>query len=155
MRATVAAFAFALLAAGAVQAQDPTAEVERVVTGFVEAVNHGQMDKAMGYYAPAATVVDDLPPYRWTGPGAGGAWLTAMGANAQKLGISGIEMRVSQVTRVDVAADHAYAVAPGRLSLTYKDGHVERAEGQLAFTLTKTPGGWKIDTQTWTGPTPG
>jgi len=114
-----------------------------------------EMDKAMGYYAPAATVVDDLPPYRWTGPGAGGAWLTAMGANAQKLGISGIEMRVAQVTRVDVAADHAYAVAPGRLSLTYKDGHVERAEGQLAFTLTRTPGGWKIDTQTWTGPTPG
>jgi ketosteroid isomerase-like protein len=125
-----------------------------VVIGFVEAVNHGQMDKALDYYAPSVTIVDDLAPYRWTGPGAGGAWLTAMDANAKALAITGIEMRVTQVTRVEVAADHAYAIAPGRLSFTYKDGHRERAEGQLAFTLVKTPRGWKIDTQTWAGPAP-
>jgi ketosteroid isomerase-like protein len=155
MRSQAVALALVLgLGAGTARAQDPIAETSHVVAGFVDAVNKGQMDKAIGYFAASATVVDDLAPYRWSGPGAGAAWIAAMGANAGAKGMAAIQMKADDPSRIEVAQDHAYLVAPGLLTLTYTDGRTEHAKGQLAFTLTHGAGGWKIDTLTWTGPAP-
>ncbi|MDB5423960.1 MAG: hypothetical protein JWQ29_1376 [Phenylobacterium sp.] len=123
-----------------------------VVTGFVEAVNRGDAPAALGALGPSPTLVDDLAPYSWQGPGAGGAWLGAMGRNAQAQGMTVINMRPLKPTRVDVEGASAYAVVPGVLTYTLKDGHTEHADGVLTFTLQQAGGVWKIDTLVWTGP---
>jgi ketosteroid isomerase-like protein len=136
------------------QAAAPAAPVEAMatITRFTDAVNRGDMAGALSYLGPAPTVVDDLAPYRWQGPGAGGAWMAAMGANAQAKGMTAVNMRLGKASRIEVDGAGAYAVVPGVLSYTFKNGHAEHADGLLTFALQRAEGGWKIDALTWTGP---
>ncbi|HEY0437137.1 MAG TPA: nuclear transport factor 2 family protein [Phenylobacterium sp.] len=155
MRLTVLAVALGLaMGAGAASAQlaPGAAPVIAVINRMTDAVNHGDAATAFAAFTPAPMIVEDLAPFRWQGPGAPQAWLEGMGANAQAHGITTINMKLSPPTRVDVGADHAYAIVPGRLSYGLKDGHSEHADGLLTFVLLQSGGEWKIDSLIWSGP---
>jgi ketosteroid isomerase-like protein len=154
MRGFILGAALAACIAGSALRQTPAGSVEAMaaISHFTEAVNQGDMAGALGYFGPSPTVVDDLAPYRWQGAGAGGAWMAAMGANAEAKGITVINMRLAKASRVEVDRDKAYAVVPGVLTFTFRDGHTEHADGLLTFALQQTAGAWKIDVLTWTGP---
>jgi len=154
MRALVLGLALALsLTSGALaQAQAGPTEAMATITRFTDAVNHGDAATAVAAFGPSPVIVDDLAPYRWQGPSAGGAWMAAMGANAQARGMTLINMRLLAPSRVEVDGASAYAVVPGVLTYTFKDGHTEHADGVLTFTLQQAGGAWKIDTLAWTGP---
>ena len=154
MRTAVLGLALALSLASGALAQAPPGSTEALaaITRFTDAVNHGDASTAVAAFAPSPTVIDDLAPYRWQGPNAGGAWMAAMGANAQAKGMTLINMRLLAPSRIEVDGASAYAVVPGVLTYTFKDGHTEHADGVLTFTLQQAGGAWKIDTLTWTGP---
>ena len=156
MRSSIVGFALAVCIAGQTLAQ-PAApagpvEVAATITSFTEAVNRGDVSGALSYLGPNPTIVDDLAPYRWQGAGAGVAWVVAMAANAQAKRMTLIDMRLGKASRIEVDGAVAYAVFPGVLTYTFKDGHTEHAEGVLTFALQRAEGGWKIDALTWTGP---
>jgi ketosteroid isomerase-like protein len=153
MRTCVIALAIALAwpaAAGAQTPADPA--VMAVISRMTDAANKGDAPTVFAAFTAAPTIVEDLAPYRWQGPGTPQAWLEGMGANAQAHGITTVNMKLSPATRVDVVQDHAYAVVPGRLSYVLKDGHAEHADGVITFTLLRLDGAWKIDTLVWSGP---
>jgi ketosteroid isomerase-like protein len=154
MRVSIVGFALAVCLAGQALAQAPAGAVDPMaaITRFTDAVNRSDMAGALSHLGPSPTLVDDLAPYRWQGPGAGGAWMAAMGANAQAKGMTVINMRLGKASRIEVEGDRAYAVVPGVLTYTLKDGHQEHADGVLTFTLQHAADGWKIDALTWTGP---
>jgi ketosteroid isomerase-like protein len=155
MRATIPMIAIALsLVAGAADAQlaAGSGPVLAIVTGMTEAVNRGDMPKAFAAFTASPWIVEDGAPFRWQGPGAPQAWIASMGANAQAQGMTAIDMKLSPATRVEITGDRAYAIVPGRLSYTMKDGHSEHADGLLTFTLVRTAGDWKIETLIWSGP---
>jgi ketosteroid isomerase-like protein len=156
MRVSIVGLVLAACLAGPALAQAPaptgSAEAMAAITRFTDAVNHGDMAGALGYLGQAPTVVDDLAPYRWQGPGAGAAWMGAMGANAQAKGMTVINMQIAKATRIEVDGASAYAVVPGVLTFTFKDGHSEHADGVLTFALQRVGEAWKIDALTWTGP---
>jgi ketosteroid isomerase-like protein len=154
MRGSIVAFALAACLAGQAlaQAQPGPMDVMATITRFTDAVNGGDMPGALGYLGPSPTLVEDLAPYRWQGAGAGVAWIAAMAANAQAKGITLINMRLGTASRIEVESASAYAVLPGALTYTFKDGHAEYADGVLTFALQRTDAGWKIDALTWTGP---
>jgi len=152
MRGSMVGIVLAASLAGQALAQTPGAAVEATTNHFTDAVNHGDMAGALGDLGPAPTIVDDLAPYRWQGAGAGGAWMAAMGANAQARGMTVINMRIAKASRIEVSGAGAYAVVPGALTYTFKDGHTEHAEGALTFALQRLGEAWKIDALTWTGP---
>jgi ketosteroid isomerase-like protein len=152
MRGSIVGIVLAVSLAGQALAQTPGAAVEAAINHFTEAVNHGDMAGALGDLGPAPTIVDDLAPYRWQGAGAGGAWMAAMGANAQAAGMTVISMRIAKASRIEVSGANAYAVVPGVLTFTFKDGHSEHADGLLTFALQRAGEAWKIDALTWTGP---
>lgn len=155
MRHSIAGFALALCLTGQALAQAPVpADPMAAIAGFTDAVNRNDMAGALTYLGPSPTIVDDLAPYRWQGPGAGGAWMAAMGANAQAKGMTTINMKLGKANRVEVEGTTGYAVVPGVLSYGFKDGHAERADGVLTFAVQRAGGGWRIDALTWTGPSP-
>lgn len=142
------------LAAGRASAQPaaaPTA-VMATVSRMTDAVNRGDMPTAFAAFTASPTIVEDLPPYRWQGPGTPQAWIAGMGANAEAHGITAINMRLAPATRIDVTDDRAYVIVPGLLSFKLTDGHSEHANGFLTVLLQRTGGDWKIDTLIWSGP---
>jgi ketosteroid isomerase-like protein len=155
MRLAIPAVALALsLAAGGATGQlsPDSGPVLATITRMTDAVNRGDMPTAFAAFTPGPTIVEDLAPYRWSGPGTPQAWVEGMGANAQAHGITVINMKLGPPTRIDLTNDHAYAIVPGRLSYTLKDGHSEHADGLITFILLRAGGDWKIDTLVWSGP---
>jgi ketosteroid isomerase-like protein len=126
--------------------------VTATINRMTDAVNRGDMPTAFAAFTAAPMIVEDLAPYRWQGPGTPQAWIEGMGANAQAHGITTINMKLSPPTRVEIAADHAYAIVPGRLSYVLKDGHSEHADGLITVLLLQSGADWKIDTLIWSGP---
>ncbi|MCW3005119.1 MAG: hypothetical protein JWQ20_4417 [Conexibacter sp.] len=155
MRLAIPAIALtlSLVAAGAdAQLSVGSEPVLATITRMTDAVNRGDAPTAFAAFTPGPTIIEDLAPYRWTGPGTPQAWLDGMGANAQAHGITTINMKLAAPTRIEVANDRAYAIVPGTLSYVLKDGHAEHADGLITALLQRTGGDWKIDTLIWSGP---
>jgi ketosteroid isomerase-like protein len=122
------------------------------ITRMTDAVNRGDAPTAFAAFTPGPTIVEDLAPYRWQGPGTPQAWLEGMAANAQAHGFTAINMKLAAPTRIEVTGDRAYAIVPGVLSYTLKDGHSEHADGLITALLQRFAADWKIDTLIWSGP---
>lgn len=128
------------------------AGVMATITRMTDAVNRGDMPVAYAAFGASPSIVEDGAPYRWAGKDAPKAWIESMGANAQAHGMTAINMRLAAPTRIEVSDGRAYAIVPGRLSYTMKDGGSQHADGALTFTLQSSGGVWKIESMVWTGP---
>jgi ketosteroid isomerase-like protein len=125
-------------------------EVTAVIQALVKAVNEGDFGDAVSAFTDDAVIVEDIPPYRWTGSDAPARWLSAMGANAAHLGVTSVRMRIGQPTRLEADDTHAYTVVPGELALSMSDADLS-ADGVLVVTLQSRSGRWLIDSLTWGG----
>ena len=128
-------------------------DVAGSIDRFVNAVNAGEFGAALAHFTPDATIVEDIPPYRWQGPQAGSQWLAAMGENAARSGLTGIAMKLGDATRVEVDSDNAYAVYAAVLTLSGDDLRLQSG-GCLTFTLQRGETGWLINALSWGGPAP-
>jgi ketosteroid isomerase-like protein len=127
--------------------------VVRAITDMVDSINRGDFAAAIAAFSDAPAIVEDIAPFRWKGAGAPSAWLSAMGANAARLDVRAVIMELGQPTRVEIDADAAYALFPGRLKLA-KDGGDLIADGILTFALERAGERWLIDGLVWSGPEP-
>ena len=125
-------------------------DVTAAIRALVRAVNEGDFGEAVSAFTDDAAIVEDIPPYRWTGPDAPPRWLAAMGANAAHLGVRHVTMQVGEPMRLEADDTHAYAVIPGELALSMSDAELS-AEGVLVVTLQSRSGRWLIDSLTWGG----
>ena len=126
------------------------AQLEASLDHFCDLVNQGDAPAAVAYFLPDASIVEDLAPYSWQGPAAGMQWLQAMNANAERSGIGSVNMRFLPATTVQISGARAYAVIPGDLTYTFKNGTVQHAQGHVTFALQKVAASWRIETLTWT-----
>jgi len=133
---------------------DHAKEVTESIADFVDAVNRGDQAGAIAHLSDDVTIIEDLAPFRWTGPNAGPEWMMAMWENAQRNGISAIVMEISPPMRVEVEENGAYAVVPGLLSYE-RPGSMLRSDGLLTFSLRASSGQWLINGLVWSGPTAG
>lgn len=125
--------------------------VDTVVRGLVDAVNQGEFATALSAFSEAAVIVEDIPPFRWEGADAASEWIAAMGANAVRMNVGSVLMRLERATRIEVAGGSAYAVFPGQLRLRSGEAQLS-ADGILTLTLRAVEGRWLIDTLAWGGP---
>ena len=129
---------------------DPAAELISVLRRFIDDVNSGNGEAALGRLTEDVCIVEDIAPFRWTGPQAGGQWLGAMGTNAQRLGITAITMTPGDPRRTEVEGDHGYCIMPGRVTLEGPDTTLYE-DGLLTFAMRLEREQWKISAMTWTG----
>ncbi len=141
--------ASAVLLAASAQAGD--AGVEGTIAAFGTAFNKGDIPAAKSTMAPTITIVDEVAPFAWSGPGAFDAWLGDLGKSEAAEGKTGGTVAISAPSREVVVGDHAYAIAPA--TYTFKQhGGAKRETAQMTFALFKTNGAWKIAAWSWTGP---
>lgn len=146
----VAAAAGALFAATPALAQN--AAVEAPIKAFGDAFSKGDMATAMATHVPAgAVIVDELPPYVWTGATAFSDWGASFAKDAAARGLTEPNVTIGAPTREEVTGDRAYVIVPATYSFKQK-GVAMREAAQMTFTLAKTEAGWKITSWTWTGP---
>ncbi|CAN5133671.1 hypothetical protein BH10PSE3_BH10PSE3_21620 [soil metagenome] len=138
-----------LLTAPAAFAGDAAVEapIRRMTDGF----NKGDIAAVKALHVPAPTIVDNVPPFIWTGPKAFDTWLGDLVKSETALGkTDGVVWFGDPVDEV-IAGDRAYVVTP--CAYTYKlKGLAVRETGMTAFVLIKDGADWKIESWSWASP---
>jgi hypothetical protein len=144
--------AFALFTSGGAVAAD--AQLMAPIQQFIDSFNKGDVKAAEAAHDSAAmSIIDEVPPYVWQGPGAFKAWAAALEADAKRRGHTDQSVKLGESSREEVTGDRAYVVVPA--TFTFKEKGAAMAEqAQMAFALARGASGWKISGWSWTGPRP-
>jgi ketosteroid isomerase-like protein len=134
---------------------DATDNLLADILAFIAEVNRGDAAAALARFTDDVCIVEDLAPYRMTGADAGQKWLSAMGANAQKLGVTAVALHPAQPRRIEADDQTGYCILPGELTLDGPDAKLH-AHGELTMAARRENGAWKFCAMTWAGdePTP-
>jgi hypothetical protein len=99
---------------------------------------------ALATCADETSIIDDIPPYVWSGSGACSSWLSVLNAESQKSAVTDLSSTLLRPRHVLVAADRAYVVVP--INFAFKlNGKVTNETGSvLTAALQKVPAGWRI-----------
>ena len=151
---TLVTLVCAFMAAPA-RAQAPDPQVIAPIQKFMDSFNKGDIAGAAATHASGAdlTIIDEVPPFVWSGPKAFQAWSTALDSVSKQAGITDQVVTISAPTRTETSGDSAYVIVPA--VYTYKEkGVAMREAAQMTFVLKKGASGWLIHGWTWTGPKP-
>jgi len=142
-------------AAAAQPSVDDIAALYRPLARFVDAAGKGDEKAMTALVSPSVTIIDDTPPYYFSGGAAVHDWLAAFIADLQRHGQSDPAMTLGSPTYAIIDGSAGYLVAPGHY--TFKQGGVVLHEdGNFAAALTRVGDEWRIVSWTWAGsePTP-
>lgn len=136
-------------------AQAPDAQLIAPIQKFMDSFNKGDLAGAMATHTAGAdlVIIDEVPPFIWSGTEAFQAWSTALDTASKQAGITDQMVTISAPTRTETAGDTAYVIVPA--VYTYKEkGVAMREAAQMTFVLKNGTGGWLIHAWAWTGPKP-
>jgi ketosteroid isomerase-like protein len=149
MHKALVAFAVAVLAAGPTFASEKT-DVMVPVHQFVDGFNKGDAKTALAACAEQTSIIDEIPPHEWHGPGACGAWANDFDTDAKKNGITDGIVTLGKPRHVDVSGDRAYVVVPASYAFKKKGKRVRETGSTLTIALQKGTAGWRMTGWTWT-----
>jgi ketosteroid isomerase-like protein len=98
--------------------------------------------------AAKAAVIDEFPPYSWSGTDACVHWAAGFAAFGKAMKMSGFKAAVAAKPFVDVSGDHAYMVAQVRFD-GMMAGKPVSEQGTWTFVCVKSGGAWKVTNLTW------
>lgn len=150
MRMMMVAASVAAMAAEA-RAADPAGLARAPIDKFVAAFSKGDLVAAKSAYVASPTIIDEPPPYFWSGKNAFDTWLTDLGNDSKAAGRTQEKLVIGRSIRAETRGNAAYVIAPATYSFV-KSGAAMVEPGQMTFVLTKQAAGWKIESWTWTGP---
>ena len=152
MRSTLGALAFTVLVLAtaapvvstAAGADDARSQVIALVHKVVNAFNKGDMATVKSLMAPGdQSIMDEMPPFTWRGPGATDAFLGDVERDAERMKDTESSSVVGPPTFIRIEGNHAYAVFPDHFR--YKRAGVPVSEeATMAITALKSPAGWQI-----------
>jgi ketosteroid isomerase-like protein len=143
MSRTIAILLVGLLMAGSALASD-----ESDILAVINQWNDPDEAKQVAACTADAFVVDDFPPYVWSGPNACGQWARDYDASRQKIGMTNAGGTVGKPQRLLISPNRAYAVVPTTFAYT-RQGKVVNSTATVTFVLHKTKAGWRIFSWTW------
>ena len=101
-------------------------------------------DKAVqALFSPTAVVVDEVTPYRWTGPTAALRWLHDDGVVIAKNGVKNARITIGAPAFVHRTATSMYTVMP-LVDAYVVGGRPQRETGLLTVVFVKRRSAWKI-----------
>jgi hypothetical protein len=144
-----------VLLGAAASAQPTNTELMAPIQKFMDSFNQGDMAGAAATHAagPGLVILDEVPPYLWTGADAFKAWSAALDTDAKKQGMTEPMVTISAPTRVESSGDRAYVVVPAVFTFKLR-GVPMREAAQMTFVLQRGASGWLIQGWAWTGPRP-
>jgi hypothetical protein len=134
-------------APAAAPAIDPQVLVPlKTMAAGMTAVSAAQVASA---YTADATLVDEFPPFVWTGPGAASKWYAGFTAFSKQLGLTKPHAVVGAARFVHMdGTARAYAVVPMTFTFEVK-GKPGTEHGDFVLVLVKSGGAWKMASSTW------
>ena len=148
MKITTLALAGALVFGAQSALAADTAGMMKTINGFIDASLAGK--PLAGLVTASPSMIDEVPPYHWSGPGAAKAWMADVGAWARTNGVTELGVRLGAPTRVEQTGSHGYVVTPAVVTYNQK-GKAEREEGAMVFALDRRRSGWRVASLAWTG----
>ncbi len=137
-----------LNSAPAFSAQPPS-DVMAPVQTFLAVTNGRSAVNIDTLFTPDAVVIDEEPPYLWSGPHAASQWLAMLKGQFVKNQMTGFAATAGKPIEYSQTGDVAYLIIP--LSLAGTAGTKPFHEkGTLTFVLRRTAGDWKIASDVWT-----
>jgi ketosteroid isomerase-like protein len=152
MKKNLVALALALLAQVPDVAAQQTADQKAVVAvmnQFIDGFNKGDVATAIATCAAQTSIIDEFPPFQWSGAGACGKWANDWDADAKKKGITAGAVTLGAPRHNVVEGDRAYLVIPATYEVTQKGKQVKQTGAVMAVTLRKGAAGWKITAWSW------
>ena len=127
------------------------AAVEAPIKAMMVGFNTGDIAAVKALHVAAPTIVDEIAPFRWSGPNAFDSWLGDLGKSEAAEGKTKGVVWFGTPVREEVVGDHAYVVTPCSYTYTQK-GKRFRESGLATFVLVKVGADWKIESWTWASP---
>lgn len=155
MRKALALAVAVILTVGGAVAQKKAAEnpdkkaVMATVRQFVDGFNKGDIALALATCASPASIIDEFPPYAWSGPTACADWAKDFDGAAKKDGMTDGKVWMGAPTTFEVSGDRAYVIAPARFSYKLKGKPTNEPPARLTIALQKNGNDWKIVAWTW------
>lgn len=135
-------------ASSAAAAKAPPAAVIVPILSAVRDTNTNDLHRLDSYYVAAPVIVDEFPPFVWTGAQAATRWWMGFEKLGKNAGLSNVKAMTLPVRESDTTQDKAYVVVPMEITYVYK-AKPQKETGVLTCTLQRTGKTWKIATQTW------
>jgi hypothetical protein len=143
--------AVAVIAPGFVAAADAD-DALKVVHQFVDGFNKGDTNSALAACAGEGAIIDEFPPYFWSGTDVCAKWAADYEADSKKKGITDGVVTLGKPRHVDVAGDRAYLVAPTTYTFKQKGKPVRETNATLTVALHKEAAGWRMTSWSWSKP---
>jgi len=144
-----AAVAFVASVAGTSLAKlnvDPAISAQ--ISAVASALNAGNASALKNAFTADAVIVDEFPPFKWAGAGAGVVWFTDFSAFAKKLKISAAHATPHDAKYYEHDAKTAYVVVPTDFKYAVS-GKPAAETGAWTFVFVKRGGRLKIASMTW------
>ena len=139
----------ALLIAPMASARD--AAIATTIKTMMDGFNNGDITAVKALHVADPTIVDNVAPFVWSGPGSFEKWLGDLVKSETAAGKSDGKVWFGDSVDEQVSGDRAYVVTP--CSYTYKQGgKTVRESGFVAFLLVKVGASWKVSSWSWASP---
>jgi hypothetical protein len=123
------------------------------VRAFLDDFNKGDIAAAQATNAADESIIDEIPPHEWHGPGAFQAWLADLGKASTAAGQTDEKVMLVSVVRDQIDGNTAYVVVKVTFNyLQHGKPVVEPAE--ISIALANPGGAWKITGWAWAGGVP-
>jgi hypothetical protein len=114
----------------------PTAEAQQadvmaVVRQFIDGFNKGDIQSALATCTEETSIIDEIPPYAWHGPGACAKWASDYDADAKKRGITAGVVTLGATKHNYITGDRAYVVIPVSYEITQNGKQVKQLLAKL------------------------
>jgi ketosteroid isomerase-like protein len=129
--------------------QGPMAPIRQFISDF----NKGDNAGAKATHVASPSIIDEVPPHAWNGPGAFDAWSGDLAKDATAHGDTGGKVTLGSTIKNQVDGDTAYVVIHATYSYDEK-GQAMAEPASFTFALRHAAGGWKIASWAWNGTTP-
>lgn len=126
-----------------------TDAVVKVLQKFVADGTIGDMKAVLAACTSDAAIIDEYPPYVWSGPGAREKWAQDFGAHAARNEISDGLVKLGAPVHVEVTGDRAYAVMRADYSFKMKGREIKEVDAIWTVTLQKIDAAWRINGFSW------
>lgn len=99
--------------------------------------------------ADPAAIIDEFPPYAWTGSNACKQWSDDYDADAKKNGVTKPSVMFGRPRHLEVMGDRAYVVLPSEYDYTQNGKAVKETGASITIALQKAGRDWKVSAWTW------
>jgi ketosteroid isomerase-like protein len=151
MRQSALLIAASLLIAAPAHA-GPAEDAAAAVTSVLDKFNGGDINAFFAAHMDGALIVDELPPYVWSGSGSAQRWAGDYTKDAEAKGISGGRVDYGKPIQAISDGHSAYIVLPISYRFVQK-GAKMAGKGSMTYVMTLVGKDWKIASWTYAGAT--